>query len=391
MAARIVFRPLPAWTDPVTQPRQSHNFKASWSDTVDLLRREVGMLTDRWDSDVILQVQTDERALRRDGGIRADAKVCGPGVVVSFESRHGPLRYACDTFEATYWRQAPGWQANVRAVALGLEALRKVDRYGIASRGEQYVGFAPLDAGPPIGEPGGVIIELHDAAGVVVAESVVDPVDAALAAHSWYRLANGYVVRTVVEPSAKTMLYLHREIMGLSTHDGLQVDHIDGDRLNNRRSNLRVVPQSVNAQNRGPNEGRDLPRNVYYVPRRDKYRAQTKLDGKAVHLGDYATASEADAVASRWRAEHMPGSADARLSAAVDSMTWSEAKEVLRRYMHSRDELSTAYTTTGPPFVAVVETLYRRAVKRCHPDVGGDPAEFKRVTMARNLLITEAR
>lgn len=40
----------------------------------------------------------------------------------------------------------PHWQANVRAIALGLEALRKVDRYGITSRGEQYRGFQPITA-----------------------------------------------------------------------------------------------------------------------------------------------------------------------------------------------------------------------------------------------------
>ncbi len=33
------------------------------------------------------------------------------------------------------------WQHNVRSIALGLEALRAVDRYGISRRGEQYAGF----------------------------------------------------------------------------------------------------------------------------------------------------------------------------------------------------------------------------------------------------------
>lgn len=41
----------------------------------------------------------------------------------------------------------PHWQDNVRAIALGLEALRKVDRYGIGKRGEQYVGWRALPAG----------------------------------------------------------------------------------------------------------------------------------------------------------------------------------------------------------------------------------------------------
>lgn len=149
--SHIVYRPLPAWTDPVSTPA-GHQFKAGWTDTVDILRREVDMIQAGWDDvPIVLQVDADERAMRRDGGIRADAKVRTRGVVVSFDSKHGPLRYACDTFESQWYGQMPSWQANVRAVALGLEALRKVSRYGIAGRGEQYTGWAQIGTGmPPI-------------------------------------------------------------------------------------------------------------------------------------------------------------------------------------------------------------------------------------------------
>lgn len=145
--SRILFRPLPAWTDPVSEPI-GHQFKAAWSDTVELLRREVDMLNGRWDDvEIVLQVDADERGMRRDGGIRADAKVASRGVVVSFMSKHGPLRYACDTFESHWYGQMPSWQTNVRAVALGLEALRKVSRYGIGQRGEAYAGWSQIGTG----------------------------------------------------------------------------------------------------------------------------------------------------------------------------------------------------------------------------------------------------
>lgn len=139
---RLVFRPLGAWTDPVTSPRRSHNFRATWTDTLDLLDREVRALG--CTSEVVLQVDADERAMRLDGGIRADAKVQYDGIVLSFTSRFGPLRYACDTYTAVSWQRLDGWQANVRAVALGLQALRAVERYGIGMRGEQYQGWAQL-------------------------------------------------------------------------------------------------------------------------------------------------------------------------------------------------------------------------------------------------------
>ena len=49
------------------------------------------------------------------------------------------MTYATDRFFA--------WQDNVRAIALGLEALREVDRYGIAKKGEQYAGWKALPSG----------------------------------------------------------------------------------------------------------------------------------------------------------------------------------------------------------------------------------------------------
>jgi hypothetical protein len=72
---------------------------------------------------------------------------------VSFESRHGPLEYATDVFD--------DWQDNVRAIALGLEALRRVDRYGIAKRGEQYRGWKQLEAGGPSPARGEDLIREH--------------------------------------------------------------------------------------------------------------------------------------------------------------------------------------------------------------------------------------
>ena len=69
--------------------------------------------------------------------IKGDPK--GPAVIIAFESKHGPLKYATDVFDH--------WHANLRAIALGLEALRKVERYGITQRGEQYTGFRTWNSG----------------------------------------------------------------------------------------------------------------------------------------------------------------------------------------------------------------------------------------------------
>lgn len=151
MTSRIVFRPWSVWTDGPPQ-EIPHHFKAGWDDTKELLRAEVDKVCSA-DADPIIVVQVDVEAssIRQDGFMRADRKVRSEGVIVSFDSRYGPLRYACNTFRSAYWRDLPGWQANVRAIALGLSDLRRLDRYGIARRGEQYTGFGALPPGRPMG------------------------------------------------------------------------------------------------------------------------------------------------------------------------------------------------------------------------------------------------
>lgn len=152
---RLIYRPLGAWVGPETRSRKPGPFFSSWMDTVKLLDREIDMLVsgNRNHAEVVLQVDVDESAMRLDGGIRADAKVKHPGVVISFQGPNGPLRFACDKFEKAGkatpqgWMTIPAWQMNVRAIALGLEALRKVERYGIAESDQQYQGFTAIGSG----------------------------------------------------------------------------------------------------------------------------------------------------------------------------------------------------------------------------------------------------
>jgi hypothetical protein len=111
-------------------------FEASWSSTLELLNRELRHLGG---SNVIIEVDVLPGAVRLDGMLYANAKVNSPGVRLHFDSVHGHLTYETDAFTH--------WQANVRAIALGLESLRRVDRYQIGRGGEQYRGYAALESG----------------------------------------------------------------------------------------------------------------------------------------------------------------------------------------------------------------------------------------------------
>jgi hypothetical protein len=143
---RYEMRPLEAWTDPVTPERHnSSRFKATWADTLEFLAAEIAKIGGR--EPVVIQVDVREGDIRQDGMLRANAKVGHPGVVVSFDSDFGPLRYATDAYEQDWSRAMPSWQANIRAIAKTLEALRAIDRWGVSKRGEQYTGWKALPSG----------------------------------------------------------------------------------------------------------------------------------------------------------------------------------------------------------------------------------------------------
>jgi hypothetical protein len=143
----ITMRPISDRT-PFTGRPVCSPFTAAWSSTLDLLDRELFHLGARH---VVLEVDIPDGHFRRDGLPRADARASSTAVRLVFDTtRHGTLQYATDRYGADWYGRilATGWQDNVRAIALGLEALRKVDRYGIARSGEQYRGYAQLPAAP---------------------------------------------------------------------------------------------------------------------------------------------------------------------------------------------------------------------------------------------------
>src|SRR6266511_2967713 len=119
-AIAITFRPIQQRPGAPTRRRQRSQFSAKWSQTMELLDRELFHVRAR---NVVMQLDCDEREIRRDGIPRADARTRGPGVILSFDSPKGSLSFPCDRYT--------DWQDNVRAIALSLEALRSVDRHGV--------------------------------------------------------------------------------------------------------------------------------------------------------------------------------------------------------------------------------------------------------------------
>lgn len=130
-------RPLQQWPGALTTSRQESPFTATLTVTLALLTRELRALDA---VHPVLEVAIPADQWRLDGRPRSQARATHPGVVLTLpKTKVGGLRYPCDQF----WT----WQGNLRAIALALEALRKVDRYGVTKRGEQYAGWKALLAG----------------------------------------------------------------------------------------------------------------------------------------------------------------------------------------------------------------------------------------------------
>lgn len=121
-----------------------------------LLSNEVshlqGTSTRHWPKPVVVQLAVPEGAIRQDGQLAKGRQAPEhPGVILTVETPTGPLRFSCDRFDQRWKGASQVWQHNLRAIALGLEALRKVERYGMGSGTEQYAGFQALPPATPMG------------------------------------------------------------------------------------------------------------------------------------------------------------------------------------------------------------------------------------------------
>lgn len=104
--------------------------------------------------------------------------------------------------------------------------------------------------------------------------------------YSWF-LHEGYVVRW--DNNIRSVRRLHHEVVGFSTV-GFETDHINLNKLDNQRENLRLVTPSINCQNRLTNNSTGF-RGV--VSKGSRWAAKIKHQGKAYALGGFDTAEEA--------------------------------------------------------------------------------------------------
>lgn len=129
--------------------------------------------------------------------------------------------------------------------------------------------------------------EIYTRQGVAV---IIDDDDFdAVSEHTWNKYPSCRYVQANIDGQTVS---IHRFVMGAAK--GSTLDHINGNRLDNRKANLRYCNQAQNMKNRKPNSnGASAYKGVVVLPN-GRFRAKINSDGVRYELGVYMC--ERDAV-----------------------------------------------------------------------------------------------
>lgn len=101
----------------------------------------------------------------------------------------------------------------------------------------------------------------------------------------------GYLISDTGKGPTRKVWSLHRDIMG--NPEGMVVDHINGNTLDNRRYNLRVCSVTENVRNSAPQAGTSRFKGVHWDKEKNKWYAGIKFERKQVFLGRFSSEEEA--------------------------------------------------------------------------------------------------
>jgi len=147
-----------------------------------------------------------------------------------------------------------------------------------------------------------VLIPLRGKVAAGRCTSVADDVAGEVLKHRWHCDGEGYACRNVYcgrqDGKQKNLrIWMHCEVVrlhGTEISDGQEVDHINGDKLDNRwPENLRVATRSQNTANSKPHTGTSRYKGVSWNKRDRRWKAQIRHNGKLLYLGYFTDQIEA--------------------------------------------------------------------------------------------------
>lgn len=122
--------------------------------------------------------------------------------------------------------------------------------------------------------------------------AIADDADFEMLSHWKWTWEGRYAIRRETRGGRPRVCYMHRMI--LLPEDGQQVDHVNGNKLDNRRCNLRLASKSENQANSAPRSETSSPfKGVSRVSGRECWRAYICSAGSYIHLGHFASENDA--------------------------------------------------------------------------------------------------
>ena len=157
-----------------------------------------------------------------------------------------------------------------------------------------------------------ILIPLHGQDGTVREHAIVDAADADWLNQWRWSWSHGYAVRGTFRGGVQRSIRMHRALLAEQLQGGsFVVDHMNRNRLDNRRANLRVVPSSANSQNTvGRPDLTSRYRGVHFDRATGRWRAEVRTGGRRFRIGRFDSEAEAAEAARAVRLRVMPYAVD---------------------------------------------------------------------------------